>query len=1092
MDQLRGRVPILIGGKYEVLAPLGSGGMSDVFKVRHVELDTIRALKVMPHGPTRHPELVTRFRREAKKMATFRHEHIVQVYDFGRDGDLFYLVLDFIDGTTLGERLRTEGPLDVATALRIAIQMADALVYAHGVGVTHRDVKPSNILIERHPPRRALLIDFGIAKVVDDGDHTRADVLLGTPRYSAPEQLGYRRGGARIEVDQRADVYALGLVLYEMLEGEALLADLTPAEIMMRVAIDPEPLRAAFTVPVPDIVCAIVDRAITRDPDDRFQSMQEMLAALLACAPPAEALEPSASGDGVRVPAGLAIEAIDAHIQALEAEKQQQLVRAAETAAERARRDASSSDAPTLAPEAWAEAAAAVAEAHEAAREGRHHAARDAFNLAAQRFQQAASEAGARRREQFARLARDEMRAARREAEAADAARWTATELAAAVSREQEADQAFAAGRHEDAQRSYVEARVQYGATRIAAVEAERRDRLDRVERARASAADARRHAEASGTREWAAAANADAGAQMARAEAASTRGDDVEAVQTFTDAAAAFTDAARQAVGAQALAQAAAEAARAELVRLVDEVHARLDAAELGSGGVSALHLRDEGASALAAGEYHRATARFEAAAAALRDAAEQAEATRRARASIPVAPEPDAVPCLPLAPPPEPLPEALPERVVYVDAPTWMMHADGSPLAIDVPPPSTPPDVEDWPSLVTTVAPAATVLREPATAIVLTHRPPARPAVPGRWAIALAGGLGVAALVYVTTSTRTTRPPAPLPAPTERSEARPAPNRPPFIVSQNPAAPRLALDEGETARFEVRGNDPDEGPEPAVTWHVDGQEAGRGPQWQLVPPSPKTGSARHVVEAELRDPAGASARTRWDVDVAATAPRIMRSDPSSPRLRMTPGEPRVLRVEAKSGNGEPLQFEWLLDRGPVVRTAEGRFAVPADLEGTHQIEVAAIDTRGLRGKTTVWTLLIEPTATPPSLGPQPTTPLPTVPPATPAPTQLTEADVRDWLGRVERAYEARNPHAIIELGVVKPSQLPTLEAQIGRYRTLEVDIMDAKISLEGGDATVSFKRTDRDETGRVLDLPRQKFRLRRGPGGVTAERLD
>ena len=560
-DRLRSRVPTLIGGKYEVLAPLGSGGMGDVFKVRHVELDTIRALKVLPHGPTaKHPELVTRFRREAKKMATFRHEHIVHVYDFGRDGDLFYLVLDFIDGTTLGERLRAEGPLDVPTALRISCQMADALVYAHGVGVTHRDVKPSNILIERHPPRRALLIDFGIAKVVDDGDHTRADVLLGTPRYSAPEQLGYRRGGQRIEVDQRADVYALGLVLYEMLEGDALLADLTPAEIMMRVAIDPEPLRAAFTVPVPDAIRAIIDRAITRDPDDRYQSMQDMLDSLLACAAPAE----PASGSGAR-----AIADIDAHIQALEAEKQLQLVRGAEASAERARRDASSADASTLVPEAWAEALAAAAQARDAVTEGRHQEARDAFHQAAERFQHAAGEATARRREQFARLARDEMRATRAEAERAQAATWAAPELADAVAREAEADEAFATGHHEDAQRGYVEARTRFTRARIAAIDAERREKRRRLKEARAGAEAARERAEAAAAQDWAAPLAADATAHVALAEAALGRGDDTDAARAFAEAATLFGEAVQQATDARAQALAAAEAARAELAPL-------------------------------------------------------------------------------------------------------------------------------------------------------------------------------------------------------------------------------------------------------------------------------------------------------------------------------------------------------------------------------------------------------------------------------------------------------------------------------------------------------------------------------------------
>jgi hypothetical protein len=224
------------------------------------------------------------------------------------------------------------------------------------------------------------------------------------------------------------------------------------------------------------------------------------------------------------------------------------------------------------------------------------------------------------------------------------------------------------------------------------------------------------------------------------------------------------------------------------------------------------------------------------------------------------------------------------------------------------------------------------------------------------------------------------------------------------------------------------------------------------------------------------------------------------------------------VLRAEAKAGNAEPVDYEWTLDRGKVVRTTDGRFVVPDDLRGEHQIEVAAIDTRGLRSKATAWTLTIESPGAPsrsiptdeqrpesaPALAARRTEPPATVAPeprrAEPRPASspppasplVTEAEVRDWLGRVERAYEARNSRAIVDLGAVKSSQLPVLEAQIRQYRSLDVDIADAQITLEGQHAVVSFKRTDRDETGRVLDLPRQKFRLERGPSGLTGERID
>jgi serine/threonine-protein kinase len=134
-------MPTVIAGKYEMLDMLGQGGMGTVYRVRHVELDEIRALKVLPDHLAEDEERVGRFRREAQKMARFRHENIVRVYDFGRDRDLFYLVLDYVDGWTLAQLLRERGRLPTLQALDIARQVAAALAYAHAAGVTHRDVK---------------------------------------------------------------------------------------------------------------------------------------------------------------------------------------------------------------------------------------------------------------------------------------------------------------------------------------------------------------------------------------------------------------------------------------------------------------------------------------------------------------------------------------------------------------------------------------------------------------------------------------------------------------------------------------------------------------------------------------------------------------------------------------------------------------------------------------------------------------------------------------------------------------------------------------------------------------------------------------
>ena len=283
--------PTVIAGKYEVLGRLGQGGQASVYKVRHLGLGEIRALKLLPDRGADTTDSVARFQREGRALARLHHPHIVQVFDLGRDGDHYYLEMEYVDGPNLAQHLTMHGRPPLHDALEIARQVAGALAYAHGqpyedasgnrqAGLVHRDVKPSNVLLRAGPPLHAMLADFGLVKLEDTLGHTTIGTMLGTYRYSAPEQLGLKRGGEPVPVDLRADVFAFGLVLYELLEGQPFHAGLEPEEILARVVYDAAPLAPRFTAPVPQDARELVGRMIQRWPEERPESMAEVLRAL--------------------------------------------------------------------------------------------------------------------------------------------------------------------------------------------------------------------------------------------------------------------------------------------------------------------------------------------------------------------------------------------------------------------------------------------------------------------------------------------------------------------------------------------------------------------------------------------------------------------------------------------------------------------------------------------------------------------------------------------------------------------------------------------------------------------------------------------
>jgi hypothetical protein len=287
---------MLISHKYEVVAKVGAGGMGTVYKVRHTSLDTVLALKVLAPQLLEVPDIIQRFHREARVIARLHHPNIVRVVDIDRDDEqsLTYIVMEYVQGKTLEQYLHEHGALPLVEGLEIARQVATALAYAHGhqPPVIHRDIKPANIMLEEGSGR-AVVMDFGIAKVLDDSELTKAGHMIGTLRYCPPEQI---RGEP---LRTSADIYSLGMVVYEMYTGRQFFAGMERTTIIGRLLYESGDNEPHFDRPPPPAFRALVRRAIAREPTARYQSMADFLRDLEACR--ADAATVVAAGGGAPV-----------------------------------------------------------------------------------------------------------------------------------------------------------------------------------------------------------------------------------------------------------------------------------------------------------------------------------------------------------------------------------------------------------------------------------------------------------------------------------------------------------------------------------------------------------------------------------------------------------------------------------------------------------------------------------------------------------------------------------------------------------------------------------------------------------------------
>ncbi len=278
-------------GAYLIQAMLGEGGMAHVYKAYHARLRRDVAIKVILSQMAQDPEFRARFEREAQLIASLEHHNIVAVYDFGEADNLTYLVMQYVGGGTLRDQLREGQALEPRRAAHYALQMANALHHAHLRGIVHRDVKPQNMLVSASDPDLLLLSDFGIAKLFEsnppvhrqnipssstpaDPSLTSVDQIIGTAEYMAPEQISQQ------PIDARTDVYALGVVLYQMLTGRVPFQSTTVVGLMYQhVHTPPRPVRE-INPNVPEVLAQITARALAKAPEARFPSADAMAQAL--------------------------------------------------------------------------------------------------------------------------------------------------------------------------------------------------------------------------------------------------------------------------------------------------------------------------------------------------------------------------------------------------------------------------------------------------------------------------------------------------------------------------------------------------------------------------------------------------------------------------------------------------------------------------------------------------------------------------------------------------------------------------------------------------------------------------------------------
>ncbi len=265
---------VLVGkslGQFRIVERIGAGGMATVFKAYQPNLDRYVAIKVLPAYHARDPIFVKRFVQEARAVAKLVHPNILQIHDFGEQDNITYIVMEYVEGGTLKDRLKR--PISVSEAVDYMIQAAEGLNCAHNNGIVHRDVKPANMLVRKDG--YLLLSDFGIAKILEGTTNlTRVGTGIGTPQYMSPEQ------GTGQAVDRRSDIYSLGIVLFHCLAGKVPFTAENPLTITVKHMNDPLPVEMLRKAGVPAPIEEVVVKMAAKAAQDRYQTTDELITAL--------------------------------------------------------------------------------------------------------------------------------------------------------------------------------------------------------------------------------------------------------------------------------------------------------------------------------------------------------------------------------------------------------------------------------------------------------------------------------------------------------------------------------------------------------------------------------------------------------------------------------------------------------------------------------------------------------------------------------------------------------------------------------------------------------------------------------------------
>ncbi|HAV75789.1 MAG TPA: hypothetical protein DCX53_00385 [Anaerolineae bacterium] len=270
MDQLQ---PGQTLGHYQIIDQIGQGGMATVYKAYQPSMDRNVAIKILPRQLAESAEFTQRFQQEARFIAKLEHPHILPVFDYGESEGVAYLVMRYLEAGTLKEKMVTGRPLPLDEIDRLFTQLAGALSYAHSFGIVHRDLKPSNALIDSHG--NLFLTDFGIAKLLESASPrlTQTDAIMGTPAYISPEQA------QATHVDQRSDIYSLGIILYEMVAGRVPFVADTPLAVILQHVSDPLPPPSTINANIPEAIEQVILKSLAKHPEDRFNTVTEFSSA---------------------------------------------------------------------------------------------------------------------------------------------------------------------------------------------------------------------------------------------------------------------------------------------------------------------------------------------------------------------------------------------------------------------------------------------------------------------------------------------------------------------------------------------------------------------------------------------------------------------------------------------------------------------------------------------------------------------------------------------------------------------------------------------------------------------------------------------